>query len=46
MKTVTIDDYSVQVYGLPPDATEPRVRKHFESLFGPVHEVGRCRLNR
>jgi DNA-directed RNA polymerase II subunit RPB7 len=39
-QTVTLDDYSVQVSGLPPDATEARVRAHFERIVGgAVHEV-------
>lgn len=43
-KTVTMEDYTVEVWGLPADATEARVRAHFERLIpgssGPrVHEV-------
>ena len=37
--TITMEDYSIEVRGLPLDATEESVRAHFERLCGPVHEV-------
>ena len=37
--TITMEDYSIEVHGLPLDATEESVRAHFEQLCGPVHEV-------
>ena len=37
--TITMDDYAVEVRGLPPDATEESVRAHFERHCGPVHEI-------
>lgn len=39
VKTVTVDDYSVKVTGLPPDVTGDQVRWHFEHTCGSVHEV-------
>ena len=35
---ITMDDYTVKVYGLPQDVTEDRVRAHF-GRFGEFHEI-------
>ena len=35
---ITMDDYTVKVYGLPEDVTEDRVRAHF-GRFGEFHEI-------
>eukprot|EP00740_Mantoniella_antarctica_P003850 CAMPEP_0181355022 /NCGR_PEP_ID=MMETSP1106-20121128/3673_1 /TAXON_ID=81844 /ORGANISM="Mantoniella antarctica, Strain SL-175" /LENGTH=876 /DNA_ID=CAMNT_0023467725 /DNA_START=271 /DNA_END=2897 /DNA_ORIENTATION=- len=39
VQTVTVDDYSIKVTELPLDVTRDRIRRHFERLCGPVHEV-------
>ena len=36
--TITLDDYTVKVYGLPEDATEEKVREHF-ARHGELHDV-------
>ena len=39
VNTITIDDYAVEVRGLPENATEASVRAHFEKHCGAVFEV-------
>jgi hypothetical protein len=39
VNTITIDDYAVEVRGLPENATELSVKNHFEKHAGAVHEV-------
>lgn len=39
VNTVTIDDYAVEIRGLPENATEQSVKQHFEKHVGAVHEV-------
>jgi hypothetical protein len=39
VNTITIDDYAVEVRGLPENATEASVKAHFEKHCGAVHEV-------
>ena len=36
--TITLDDYTVKVYGLPEDATEEKVREHF-ARHGELYDV-------
>ena len=36
--TITLDDYTVKVYGLPEDTTEEKVREHF-ARHGELHDV-------
>ena len=35
---ITMDDYTMKVYGLPPDVDEERVKAHFGS-FGELHDI-------
>lgn len=39
VNTITIDDYAVEVRGLPENATEASVKAHFEKHCGAVFEV-------
>ena len=39
VNTITIDDYAVEVRGLPENATEASIKAHFEKHCGAVHEV-------
>lgn len=38
LEMVTVSDYSVRVWGLPPRTTKADVRKHFDALFNPTRQ--------